>query len=72
MLRSNLEKLSLELHCAHEKVDTLQKEIIYLSKEREDLLLQIRESEKESGQSNDLKVSAFVCLVAELTFVEKN
>ncbi|KAJ4706756.1 Kinesin-like protein [Melia azedarach] len=55
MLRSNLEKLSLELHCAHEKVDTLQKEIIYLSKEREDLFLQIRGSEKESGQSNDLK-----------------
>ncbi|KAK0592909.1 hypothetical protein LWI29_027637 [Acer saccharum] len=55
MLKSKLETLSLELHHAHEKVDTLQKELSCLSTEREDLLAQIRKSEIGSDQSNDLQ-----------------
>ncbi|KAK3228736.1 hypothetical protein Dsin_000617 [Dipteronia sinensis] len=55
MLKSKLETLSLELHHAHEKVDTLQKELSCLSTEREDLLAQIRKSDIGSGLSNDFK-----------------
>ncbi|KAK4835581.1 hypothetical protein QYF36_011554 [Acer negundo] len=55
MLKSKLETLSLELHHAHEKVDTLQKELSCLSTEREDLLAQIRKSDIGSDQSNDFQ-----------------
>lgn len=58
--------LSLELHRAHEKAERLQKELTFLSYEREDLLVQIRKLDKGSGQSNDLKVFASVCFVAEI------
>lgn len=64
--------LSLELHCAHKKLEILQKELTFLSKEREDLLVQTRELDKGSDENNDSKVFASVCFVAEITVIEKN
>ncbi|KAL5812063.1 hypothetical protein ACOSQ3_027013 [Xanthoceras sorbifolium] len=55
MLKSKLETLSLELHHAHEKVDTLQKELSCFSTEREDLLAQIRKLDIISDQSKDFQ-----------------
>lgn len=63
--------LSLELHCAHKKSEILQEQT-FLSKEREDLLVQIRELDKGSDENNDSKVFASVCFVAEITVIEKN
>ncbi|KAL9411491.1 hypothetical protein AB3S75_045150 [Citrus x aurantiifolia] len=54
-LKSKIEMLSLELHCAHKKLEILQKELTFLSKEREDLLVQIRELDKGSDENNDSK-----------------
>lgn len=62
--------LSLELHCAHKKSEIFQKELTFLSKEREDLLVQIRELDKGSDENNDSKVFASVCFVAEITVIE--
>ncbi|KAK2634402.1 hypothetical protein Ddye_029194 [Dipteronia dyeriana] len=55
ILKSKLETLSLELHHAHGKVDTFQKELICLRTEREDLLAQIRKSDIGSDHSNDFQ-----------------
>ncbi|KAH9649180.1 kinesin-like protein KIN-7O [Citrus sinensis] len=57
-LKSKIEMLSLELHCAHKKSEIFQKELTFLSKEREDLLVQTRELDKGSDENNDSKVFA--------------
>lgn len=62
----------MELHCAHKKSEIFQKELTFLSKEREDLLVQIRELDKGSDEKNDSKVFASVCFVAEITVIAKN
>ncbi|KAH9649192.1 kinesin-like protein KIN-7O [Citrus sinensis] len=54
-LKSKIEMLSLELHCAHKKSEIFQKELTFLSKEREDLLVQTRELDKGSDENNDSK-----------------
>lgn len=71
-LKSNIEMLSLELHRAHEKAERLQKELTFLSKEREDLLVQIRKLDKGSGQSNDLKIEKQQRYVVELEHFRKS
>ncbi|XP_061965316.1 LOW QUALITY PROTEIN: kinesin-like protein KIN-7O [Populus nigra] len=60
-LKSNLDTLSLELDCARGKVNTLEKEMIILSKERDDLFTQIRGLDRRLEPEND-----FQCLQNQL------
>ncbi|GLT88112.1 hypothetical protein SLE2022_061510 [Rubroshorea leprosula] len=55
MLKSNSEKLSLELHHAQEKVDSLQQELSFIKRERDDLLVRIREMDTGSIFSDEVQ-----------------
>lgn len=54
-LKSNLDTLSMELDCARGKVNTLEKEMIILSKERDDLFTQIRGLDTRLEPENDFQ-----------------
>lgn len=57
MLKSNSDMLSLD-HNAYGDLQMLKRELSFLYKEREDLLIQIRELDTRSELSNDLQVSS--------------
>lgn len=58
MLKSDSEILSLEQNCVQEDVQMLKKELSCLNKEREYLLVRIKELEAISELSNDFQVSS--------------
>lgn len=55
-LKSSAEVFSMENHNARERVDALQKELALLAKEKEDLLIQLRETETGLDQKTDVQV----------------
>lgn len=55
-LKSSAEILSLENRNACERVDGLQKELALLAKENEDLLIQLKETDRELDQKPDVQV----------------
>jgi hypothetical protein len=64
-LKSNLDTLSMELDCARGKVNTLEKEMIILSKERDDLFTQIRGLDTRLEPENDFQVRS-TCIVCKM------
>ena len=58
MLKPDSEMLSLEHNCVHEDVKMLKKELSFLNKDREDLLIRIKELDTIPELSNDFQVSS--------------
>lgn len=71
ILKLNLQMLSVELHYALGKVETLEKEMSVLNKEREDLLARVKELDTGLELQNDFQVPYTNALFVEGTCNKK-
>ena len=72
LFNSNLKIVGLDNHHSWQEVDMLHKDLSSLKKEREDLLIQIREFQTRLYLSDDFEVFVpfSLCVIARLVFLD--